>query len=144
MPKQDKERFTHPRELIHSGLVMYLAGFIFSALDKFEYGYIRGDAFWLGNISVATGIILWASFNTGRPKIGRVVVRSFFLLVVMAWIYASSNLLASDLHIGVAIFLSIALGVLVLGVWMLTWWPTLTIKSEQCGSGQPATRPEFE
>ena len=144
MRKRGLDCFKHPRDLLVFGLVSYLVGFVFSALERFEYGYIRSDAFWLGSIALFAGASLWISMCVGYLCIGKMIARGFFVTIVAGWIFASFQLIAADLHIGVALFLIVALGVLVYGVWFLTWWPTLTIDSEHDGAGQPPTRRDFE
>ena len=55
MSTKTKEYFKSPKELILFGVVAYVAGFIFAALDKASSELIRGDAFFFGSIALLTG-----------------------------------------------------------------------------------------
>ena len=140
MSKKGLDRIKHPRELVILGIVSYLVGFVFSAFHNFEHEYIRGDAFWLGSVALFTGAALWISLNFGFLGAGKMIVRAFFIMVVIGWICASYEILISDLHIGIAVFLSLVLGCIVYAVWLLTWWPTVTIHNEQVSGGNGGER----
>ena len=125
------DEFKHPRELLIFAAVFYVGGFVLAAFEHFEEGFIRSDALWLGHAGLFTGSSLWITQKLGHAMIGVWLVRSVFVVAVLGWLYTSYRLVDGLGTLDGGLFLSLVLGVLLYGFWLLTWRATATIQANK-------------